>query len=374
MASDHRILRIAAGIVLASVAVGAAVAEAPPVVQRKEFLTPVFLIAEKYKSMQGPSQSKRVTLLDSPVRELLWVTGFETTIVDAAGTTPLPQELLCHSSFDILPEIHNQALGLPARNFGRRVFLISQGQTAIRLPKGFAVPLASDEPIILGSQVLNHNLAEKDLDPPLKLRQKVVVEFVRDRDATTPFKPLFQAAADVLVSLEGHAAYVGTSDPGPLAHGSSCSSGEPAGGSLAGKQMMKDSLGQKFTGHWVVKPGRQVYRTLVTEPLGLRVDSTVHFIAVHLHPFAEWLELRDLTADRTVFRSTARNFEGRVGLADVDFLSSEEGIPVFKDHEYELVGAYNNTTSEDQDSMAVMYLYVLDKSFRRESVAFPTAH
>jgi len=367
MSSAHRNLRVASVLVLASVAGFArpAFAEPVPGLQRKEFLSPVYLIDTKYKSMQGPIGSQRITLLESSVREILWVTGFETTIVDAAGTAPLSQEFLCHSNLDILPEFHNRALGLPTRNFGKRVFTISQGQTAIHLPKGFAIPLASDEPIVLSSQVLNLNLAEKDLDPPLKVRQRVVVEFVRDREAKTPWKPLFQAAAEGLVSLEGHEAYVGTADPGPAGHGSSCSPGEAAGGFAAGKGLVRDSLGQKFTAHWIVKPGRQLYRTLVTETLGLSFDSTVHFIAVHLHPFAEWIELRDLTADRTVFRSRARNFEGKVGLADVDFFSSEEGLALFKDHAYELVGAYNNTTGEDQDSMAVMFLYILDKDFSR---------
>ena len=49
---------------------------------------------------------------------------------------------------------------------------------------------------------------------------------------------------------------------------------------------------EPFSGHWVVPPGRQENRTLVTEWLNLRFDTTVHYIAVHLHPFAESLELR----------------------------------------------------------------------------------
>jgi len=31
---------------------------------------------------------------------------------------------------------------------------------------------------------------------------------------------------------------------------------------------------------------------------------------------------------------------------------------------YEFLSVYNNTTSSDPDTMAVMYLYVLDKEFR----------
>ncbi len=41
---------------------------------------------------------------------------------------------------------------------------------------------------------------------------------------------------------------------------------------------------------------------------------------------------------------------------------------MFKDHNYELITVYNNTTEEKQDSMAVMFLYLLDKEFRREAI------
>ena len=40
------------------------------------------------------------------------------------------------------------------------------------------------------------------------------------------------------------------------------------------------------------------------------------------------------------------------------------GIPIFRAHEYELKSVYDNTSGEDQDSMAVMFLYVHDRGFR----------
>jgi hypothetical protein len=112
-----------------------------------------------------------------------------------------------------------------------------------------------------------------------------------------------------------------------------------------------------------VKPGREENRTLVTKILELPYDTTIHYIAVHLHPFAESLELRDLTTGQSVFKSSTRPFPDRIGLAHVDSFSSVEGIPIYKDHEYELVSVYQNITDQDQDSMAVMNLYMLDKDF-----------
>ena len=334
-------------------------------IQSKEFLTAVHFIDAKYKSMQGPFTSQRVFLVDAPSRELLWMTGFETAMVDQSGTEPISQEFLCHSNLDLFPDVHEKALGLPARPFSKRVFTNSQGFQAIRFPQGFGVPIASDEPLLLSSQVVNHNVE----NARLKVRQKITVQFARDSDLDQPMKPLFQAQAMVMVSLEGHEAYVGTQDPSEQLHGASCIVGEAAGGPLAAhKGLVEDSLGQKFTAHWVIGKGRSSFRTLVTEPLGLQFDTTIHYIAVHLHPFAESVELRDLTADKSLFRSQASNLRGKVGLDHVEAFSSVEGIPMFKDHDYELVTVYNNTTEEKQDSMAVMFLYLLDKEFRREAI------
>ena len=101
----------------------------------------------------------------------------------------------------------------------------------------------------------------------------------------------------------------------------------------------------------------------MTAYLGLERDTTVHYIAVHLHPFAESLELRDVTTGETVYKSEATNALFKIGLERVAHFASPEGIPIYKDHEYELVSVYNNTTDEPQDSMAVMFLYHWDRAF-----------
>ncbi len=112
-------------------------------------------------------------------------------------------------------------------------------------------------------------------------------------------------------------------------------------------------------------PGRQVNRTLVTELMNLPYDTTVHYIAVHLHPFAESLELVDLTTDESVFRAEAAQFGDRIGLARVGHYESPEGIRLYKDHDYELVSVYENTSGQEQDSMAVLYLYLHDREFHK---------
>ena len=79
----------------------------------------------------------------------------------------------------------------------------------------------------------------------------------------------------------------------------------------------------------------------------------------------------DLTTGHTLFAGRARNFPDRIGLEHVDSYASVEGLPVYKDHEYELVSVYNNTTAVDQDSMAVMYLCLLDQGYHPPALSAP---
>lgn len=341
--------------------------EAPPprVDQRSskvEILSPVYEVDRIYKSMQGPQSSEQFHLgaaKTAPPKtpELKWITGFKAVMVGADGETAMPQEFMCHSNLDFDPTAHNETFGHQKQISGR-LFTLSQGQLEVKLPEGFGIPIMSSEALSLTTQVLNLNHEVADFD----VRHKVDVDYVRDRDAKVAMKPLFMTGVYGLQLLEGDAPYFGVERPDEAQHGTGCMMGEQAS-----EDEFQDEQGRRFTGHWVVKPGREVNKTLVTKIMALPWDTTIHYIAVHLHPFAESLELVDLTAKKTVYRATTRQFPDKIGLAHVDSYSSAEGIPVYKDHEYELISVYNNTSGKDQDSMAVMLLYMFDKEFQRPS-------
>jgi hypothetical protein len=320
-----------------------------------EVLSKVYTVDRKYRSMEGPMSTQTVQLAQAPLPELLWITGYRALMVGEDGRSPMSQEFMCHSNLDLDMKRHRQLFGW--KKFpSNRLFTLSQGQFEIRFPEGFGIPVLSSEPLSLTTQVLNHNFE----DARFQVRHKVAIDFVRDADLARPMKPLYMSAANGLVLVEGQSGHYGVEEPNEAEHGSGCLVGQPAMG-----RVQEDEFGRKFSGHWVVPPGRQENRTLVTEWLNLRFDTTVHYIAVHLHPFAESLELRDLTSGTTVFMSRARNPVGRIGLDHVDAFSSAEGVPLYEDHQYELVSVYNNESGRDQDSMAVMYLYLLDREFRK---------
>ena len=323
-------------------------------------LSRVYTVDRKYRSMEGPFGTQEVRLAEFEPPELLWITGYEALMVSPGGD-PTAQEFMCHSNLDIDVAAHKARLGANP-SFSTRLFTLSQGQLAVRFPAGFGIPVLSDETLDLTTQVLNHNVEGQSFE----IRHKVSLQYVRDRDLSGPMQALFPVGAYGLALLEGEEAYFGVTRPDEETQGPGCLVGENAS-----DHEYKDGLGRKFSGHWVVPPGRQLNRTLVTHLMRLPYDTTIHYIAVHLHPFAESLELRDLSAGETVFMSRASNFEGRVGLSRVDYLASEEGIEVYKNHEYELVSVYDNTSGEPQDSMAVMYIYLRDRSFDKRRLSPP---
>jgi hypothetical protein len=331
----------------------AAPALAGPPRRSLEILSPVYTVEGIYRSMGGPQETRALRVLEGRAPELLWITGYRADMVAADGVTPVSREFMCHSNLDVDMAVHRRRMGW-LKSPSDRLFTLSQGQQEIRFPDGFGIPLWSDEALSLTTQVLNLN----PQPAAVEVRHRVTLEFVFDRDLEAPLRPLFLVGANGFVALDGGAPgrHYGIAQPDPATHGSGCMVG-----ANAGTHTYEDPFGRLFTGHWTVPPGRQVNRTPVSAFMDLPFDTTVHYIAVHLHPFAESLELRDLTTGEVVFASRAENATDRVGLARVEHFASETGIALFKGHQYELVSVYDNPTDAEQDSMAVMFLYLLDR-------------
>ena len=314
-------------------------------------------IDKMYASMQGPYGFDDVRLVEGDKPELLWIVGYRTTVIDANGQSERSQQFMCHANLDF--EASDYYDRFPeAPPISGRIFTLSQGQQEIRFPEGFGIPVTSDLPISLATQVLNLTIDK----PDLTVQHKVDVLFVRDAEVQGEMVPLFQGAVEGFKAL-GDARFYGVAE-GEVDQetmGPGCSVGQAA---VAGDSD-DDVHGQKFTAHWVVPPGREVNRTNVTRFLNLPYDTTVHYIAVHLHPFAERLTLRDLTTDEVVFEAKVTPSEGRVGIDRIEHFESRAGKIIHADHEYELISIYNNTSDKDVDSMAVMYLYLRDQKFKK---------
>lgn len=347
-------------------------AAAAPPVHKQEVLSPVYTIDRKYRSMEGPSSVQTITLGDASKSELLWIVGMRTEMVGEDGRTPQLPELMCHVNVDLDPTKH-QALFDFHRTTASRLMTLSQGMLEAKLPAGFGFPIASNEPLLLFTQVLNHNIEHPN---NMKVRHRVTFEYVRDADLTTPMKALFNVGASGMVQLEGNPNALPSMMPsasdgmaGMQHAGANCIVGSRAPQSASSSADYTDPSGRKMTGHWAVPPGRQVNASDITWFMQLPYDTRVHYAAFHLHPFAESLSVRDTTTGTTLMKATAQNPAGRVGLTHVDTFTSVEGMPLYKSHKYDLVSVYNNTSHANADSMASVYFGLDDPEFVHEPAA-----
>jgi len=338
------------------------------VAAEKQVLSKVYTIDRKYRSMEGPSSVEKVYLGNTTRPELLWITGIRTEMVAEDGTTPQLPELMCHVNVDLDANRHQALFNLP-RPTATRLMTLSQGMLAAKVPPGFGFPIASNEPLLLFTQVLNHNIEHPN---NLKVRHRVTFEYVREADLRQPMKALFNLGASGMVQLKDNALALTSMMPSASDtehHGASCLIGMRAPQAAASSADYVDPSGRHMTGHWIVPPGRQVNSSDITWFLRLPFDTKLHYAAVHLHPFAESLSVRDVTTDSIVLTSRATNPKKGIGLTHVETFTSIDGIPLHKDHQYELVSVYNNTSAANADSMASVFLGLDDSEFVRPTAA-----
>jgi len=325
----------------------------------KVVLSKDYTVDKFYKSMEGPSSVQDVVLLSKKPPELLWITGFKTEMVGPLGKKPMPADFMCHANLDFADMARHRSLFNWKKNVSVRIATLSQGQLSVRFPPGYGVPLMSDEPLSVATQVLNFNHPG-----PYHVRHKITIEFSPDKGAGRPMKPLFADSPFVMVSLDGRSEVFGVARPTPAQAAAACPPGQDAPNAMMGS-VYTDAQRRRYSGHFTVPPGRHVYRTLATRIMNLPFDTRVHYIEVHLHPFAVSLALRDATTGRTLWTARAKERAKALGLAEVSSYSSEAGLPLYRSHDYELVAVYNNTSGRNQDAMAVMTLYMQDKGFHR---------
>src|SRR5687768_7952114 len=201
-----------------------------------------------YHSMEGPYHRVSFTIDPAAESEIVWVTAMSADVV-TPDLTPLPVEFFCHANLDYDAQAHRR-LFKTDRITSARLFTLSQGAEVMRFPEGFGIPIRTDEPLFLTTQVLSNN----GIDAPKDVRVRIRVHYVRSGER--PMKPLFLTAAMGAVSTDGHKGHYGMHDDHEM--------GESTSGVSKTQNEFQDALGQKFTGHWVVPPGKHRVRSVVT--------------------------------------------------------------------------------------------------------------
>ena len=325
----------------------------PGLVQSKEYLTPSILVDGIYPSMTGPTNTDLNIKLteDQGNAELLWATGYRAEMVGPDGQDPRTQEFMCHNSLTVHNSVAEHAQILGSGHVGtRRLFSLAQGQTEMDLPEGFGIPVSSSERLMLQSQLLNMRQERVGSE----VRHRVEARFIADRDVDRPMQALSLVFWGIQLEIADDQARDMPDDP------LSCAA--DAGGQ---RTMQRD--GKEFTAHWVVKPGPEKRTMLLRKPFPF--DTTVHYIATHMHGYGQWMELRDVTADKTVYKAICKPTATGDGLAEIDVYSSASGFPVYAGHDYEMISYYNNTSKEDVTAMAYFFCYIKDPTFRKPDPA-----
>jgi hypothetical protein len=307
-------------------------------------ISPALYIDRIYKSMEGPFEMHTFKLNGAGSDSLIWLKSYRVDILDKTGTEPRPAAFMCHNNLNYNVGDFLRRMGLSDRIpfFNSRLITLTGGQTDFELPDGFGLPMLSEQLFTIQSQVLNHNLP----DAKEYVRQQTTISYFRNSDAQQ-LKPLF--------SQNIYVGFAATTDLKNV-----CSKGECIPAPASNEYMIRKD-GKNYTGHWVIKPGRDTFRTEVTQSLHLPFSTTIHAIGVHTHPFAESLSIKDLTTDSIIYTSKTKNATTGIGLEKIDYYTSVSGIPVYRDHRYELICESNNTSGSNQDMMAVMLLYMYDK-------------
>ena len=312
-----------------------------------------------YRSMQGPmsiASGIHLAAADNNKCPVQWITGMKTEVVDAANQAPVSQEFFCHSNLTFAehagtPEQYNRELG-GKTHLDWRLFTLVPGRLSIQLPPGFGVPVPADAPLDYVTMSLNLNKRKEVVN----VRMRTKLETIAGDEPGAPTKALFRRALYVLDS-HGVSSDMACTMKSATEHvGAACaemSNVMPVG--------LTEKSGEHLMNHWIVPPGRHVYKTEITNQLNLPFDTTVHYATIHVHPFARAMELRDLTTGKTVFSLKSQDWPDRIGVAHVEEFKSTDGVQIFRNHRYELTAEYDNTSGTTTDAMAILYLYLLEK-------------
>ena len=305
-------------------------------------ISPSFYIDGIYKSMEGPKSSNYVQL--SQDSTLLYLTGFHVKAIDAKSGKAISNDFVCHTNVDFNDVKYFSQFHLEDR-IGKqfpRMTSLSHGMEDFNFPKGYGVPMIGNDLLFVTTQSLNHNLP----DANLLVKHEVEIDYTKQRD----LKPLMSRTAFVMLPYDKSDPYKQPLDPAS----SQCIPVETKNHSY------EDGSGHVLSGHWVIPIGKNTYRSDVNAQLQIKDSLRLHAAAIHVHPFATSIALFDKSEKRVVFKSEVVNHKNNIGLTRIEPFSSEDGLWLYADHDYEIVLTVDNTTKEEQDMMGSMLLFFYD--------------
>ena len=308
-----------------------------------KMISPDFYIDGIYKSMEGPKASKYVQL--SQDTTLLWIKGFEVKALDSKTGNRVSNDFICHTNIDFNDVKYYGNFNLNDR-IGKqypRLTSLSHGLENFSFPEGYGVPMKGNDLLYVTTQALNHNIPDENR----LIKHEVDIVFSKNKNTN----PLMSRTVFIQLPYDKYDPYKSPTDPGK----DFCIPVETKNHSY------KDGKGNVLSGHWVIPVGKNRYRSMINDQLQIQDSLRLHAAAIHVHPFATAITLFDKTTHSAVFTSRITNHKNKIGLSNIEPFSSETGIWLYKNHDYELVLEVNNTSKVSQDMMGSMFLFFYDK-------------
>lgn len=308
-------------------------------------VSPTMVIDAIYKSMEGPKVTRSFQI-DYKKSDLVWLNSFKTEAISTNEIDVLSNDYVCHTNIDFYDGEHFSRWQLNNRIGEQypRLTSMSNGIESYSFPEGFGFPVFTNENLFLASQTLNHNIKTE----PFSVKHKITLGYKQHNPS---MKPLMSKTVFVMLPYDIKNPFEGPTEDNP----NMCLPVETKNHSYTNEK------GESLSGHWVIFSGKEVYSYDITHQLQLKDSTTLHYIATHLHPFAETLAFKDKSTDSILFTAKAENYKNKIGLKNVTSFSSKEGVMLYPDHKYELVLTTNNTSTTNQDMMASMFVFLYDK-------------
>ncbi len=132
-------------------------------------------------------------------RALLWFKGIKMEVLDENNHVLPTAEFICHSNIDTDANFRNQVFTEAERCPTGRLITITQGQTEIAFPVGYAVPVASDELWTIGFQAAN-----RTTEKHRRVKHRCTLYFIKDKDLVYPITALNWFTPIVYVSIDNN--------------------------------------------------------------------------------------------------------------------------------------------------------------------------
>jgi cyclophilin family peptidyl-prolyl cis-trans isomerase len=321
--------------------------------------------SSKKSSTEAEASPLGLKYADITRRDLYWLKSIKLVVLDENSKVMPSAEFICHMNLDVDSAVHEKAFKNSERVSNTRLITLTQGQTEVRFPDGYGVPVASFEPFRFTFQAAN-----RTSNKHRRVKQLCTMEFIKDSDLKKPLTALSWYAPYIAVNIDKTLDALRTEQE---MHGPSClgnSAGMTAPNFVNGS-VVKNNTGEHLVGHWAIPTGTHKYSSPITDERDFgfnHKDRVVHYVWSHLHPLCTeaTLNICDGSKKTPVWTIHAQTDTSRgLEIKHIEDLSSTRGVVLPKDAHFEMAATYKNTSGQPQDSMVVQGIFYEDELFRK---------